>query len=81
MAKPAARITDTTSCPMHGHGSKAIASGHFEDGSTLSGVFDHNNAVRFLNIPGKIWHKLEFGIQEESAVNSIFDTLFNASLK
>jgi uncharacterized Zn-binding protein involved in type VI secretion len=27
MAKPAARITDPTSCPMPGHGSKAIASG------------------------------------------------------
>lgn len=27
MAKPAARITDPTSCPMPGHGAKAIASG------------------------------------------------------
>ena len=27
MAKPAARITDPTSCPMPGHGPKAIASG------------------------------------------------------
>ncbi|MBV1808145.1 MULTISPECIES: PAAR domain-containing protein [Pseudomonas] len=27
MAKPAARITDPTRCPMPGHGSKAIASG------------------------------------------------------
>lgn len=26
MAKPAARITDPTSCPMPGHGPKAIAS-------------------------------------------------------
>ena len=27
MAKPAARITDPTSCPMPGHGAKAVASG------------------------------------------------------
>lgn len=27
MAKPAARITDPTTCPMPGHGPKAIASG------------------------------------------------------
>ncbi|AAO58079.1 PAAR domain-containing protein [Pseudomonas syringae group genomosp. 3] len=27
MAKPAARITDPTNCPMPGHGTKAIASG------------------------------------------------------
>ncbi|GFM51692.1 hypothetical protein PSCICE_29590 [Pseudomonas cichorii] len=27
MAKPAARITDPTSCPIPGHGTKAIASG------------------------------------------------------
>ncbi|MFL1513272.1 PAAR domain-containing protein [Pseudomonas prosekii] len=27
MANPAARITDPTSCPMPGHGSKAVASG------------------------------------------------------
>lgn len=27
MAKPAARITDATTCPMPGHGPKAIASG------------------------------------------------------
>lgn len=27
MAKPAARITDPTSCPLPGHGPKAIASG------------------------------------------------------
>jgi uncharacterized Zn-binding protein involved in type VI secretion len=181
MAKPAARITDPTSCPMPGHGPKAIASGspdvffdglaaarkgdactcgsalasavsgtvfingknaalvgttgthgdvviggsgtviigdshtpapftaptpiivhpgwisfnipgeesyqgmsctaHFDDGTTLSGVFDNANTVKFLNIPGKICHKLEFGTQEESAAGSIFDTLFNASLK
>lgn len=27
MAKPAARVTDPTTCPMPGHGAKAIASG------------------------------------------------------
>lgn len=27
MAKPAARITDSTSCPVPGHGAKAVASG------------------------------------------------------
>jgi uncharacterized Zn-binding protein involved in type VI secretion len=39
MAKPAARITDPTSCPMPGHGPKAIASGSpdvFFDGLAAS---------------------------------------------
>ncbi|MGN8124650.1 PAAR domain-containing protein [Pseudomonas sp. 22082] len=181
MAKPAARITDPTSCPIPGHGPKAIASGspdvffdglaaarkddtctcgsalasavsstvfingknaalvgtvgshgdvviggsgtviigdshtpapftpptpmiihpgwisftipgsesylgmscvaHFEDGSTQFGNFDITNTVKFLNIRGKVCQKLEFGTQEEPPTDSIFDTLFNASLK
>ncbi|MBI6853690.1 PAAR domain-containing protein [Pseudomonas cichorii] len=181
MAKPAARISDPTSCPMPGHGAKAVASGssdvffdglaaarqgdtctcgsalasavsatvfingknaalvgttgthgdavisgsgtviigdshtpapfipptplnilstwisfsipasesyeglactaHFEDGSTLSGVFDADNVVKFANISGKVCQKIVFGTQDELEGASLFDNLFNATLK
>ncbi|WLG48894.1 hypothetical protein [Pseudomonas sp. FP1742] len=40
MAKPAARITDPTSCPMPGHGPKAIASG-----SPLQKTYGHSFSI------------------------------------
>ena len=177
MAKPAARITDPTSCPIPGHGSKAIASGspdvffdglaaarkgdictcgsalasevsgnvfingqnaalvgtvgahgdvviggsstviigsthtpapfipptpmvihgnwigfkipaeesyagvactaHFDDGSSMPGVFDANNSVKFLNPTGKTCHTLAFAQHENTCTIAGIDGLLN----
>lgn len=177
MAKPAARITDPTSCPMPGHGPKAIASGspdvffdglaaarqgdictcgstlasgvsatvfinsknaalvdtvgthgdvviggsgtvnigdshtpspfippipmiihgnwigfkipaeenyegvactaHFDDGTSMSGVFDANNAVKFSNPTGKMCHTLAFAQYEDTCTTAGIDGLLN----
>ncbi|MGE1155054.1 PAAR domain-containing protein [Pseudomonas kitaguniensis] len=177
MAKPAARITDPTSCPIPGHGAKAIATGspdvyfdglaaarkgdtctcgsaldsefsdtvfingqnaalvgtvgthgdvviggsgtviigsvhnpapfiaptpmviygnwigfkipaeesyagfactaYFDDGSSMSGVFDANNSVKFSNPTGKACHTLAFAHHESACTASGIDGLLN----
>jgi len=177
MAKPAARITDPTSCPIPGHGPKAIASGspdvhfdglaaarkddkctcgsalasavsstvfingqnaalvgtvgshgdvviggsgtviigsshtpapfipptpmvihgnwigfkipaeesyegltctaHFDDGSSMPGVFDANNSVKFSNPTGKTCHTLAFAHHENTYTAAGIDGLLN----
>ncbi|HGM5549890.1 TPA: PAAR domain-containing protein [Pseudomonas putida] len=177
MAKPAARITDPTSCPMPGHGPKAIASGspnvffdglaaatkgdtctcgsalassvaatvfingknaalvgtvgthgdvviggsgtviigdshtpapfipptpitihgnwigfkipaeesyegfactaHFDDGSSMPGVFDANNSVKFSNPTGRACHTLAFAPHENTCTTAGIDGLLN----
>lgn len=180
MAKPAARITDPTSCPIPGHGSQAIASGspdvffdglaaaakgdtctcgsalassvsatvfingknaalvgtrgthgdvviggsgtviigdshtlcefvppttltgfaswigfripadesyeglsctaHFDDGSSLSGVFNKDNAVKFSNPSGKTCVMLKFEEQASAQPSSLTESLLNTIL-
>jgi uncharacterized Zn-binding protein involved in type VI secretion len=177
MAKPAARITDPTSCPIPGHGPKAIASGspdvffdglaaatkgdtctcgsalassvaatvfingknaalvgtvgthgdvviggsgtviigdshtpapfipptpmtihgnwigfkipaeesyegfactaHFDDGSSMPGVFDANNSVKFSNPTGRACHTLAFAQHENTCTTAGIDGLLN----
>ena len=177
MAKPAARITDPTSCPIPGHGSKAIASGspdvffdglaaarkddtctcgsvlasevsatvfingqnaalvgtvgthgdvviggsgtiiigsshtpapftsptpmiihgnwigfkipaeesyegfactaHFDDGSSMAGIFDSSNSVKFTNPTGKACHTLAFAQHENTCITAGIDGLLN----
>ncbi|MGY2292635.1 PAAR domain-containing protein [Pseudomonas sp. SDO528_S397] len=54
---------------------------HFEDGTSMSGVFDANNVVKFANTSGRVCQKLDFGTPSEMDGESMFDTLLNAALK
>jgi uncharacterized Zn-binding protein involved in type VI secretion len=47
---------------------------HFDDGSTLSGVFDDSNQVRF-SPTGKVCQRLEYGVQEQSEYPSVMSDL------
>lgn len=53
---------------------------HFDDGTTLTGVFDANNIVKFANTSGKICQKLDFDMQDSTDGESILDA-FLTTLK
>lgn len=47
---------------------------HFDDGSSLSGVFDANNQVKFIPT-GKFCQRLEYGIQKSADGESVMGVL------
>lgn len=49
---------------------------HFDDGSSLSGMFDANNQVRFIP-SGSVCQRLEFGIQDAVGTESVSSQLLN----
>lgn len=48
---------------------------HFDDGSSMSGVFDANNLIKFSNPTGKTCHTLAFAQQENICTTSGIDGL------
>lgn len=50
---------------------------HFDDGSSIPGVFDSNNSIRFLNPTGKTCHTLAFAQDESRCTTAGIDGLLN----
>lgn len=50
---------------------------HFDDGSSMSGVFDAKNSVKFSNPTGKTCHTLEFARHEDTCTAAGIDGLLN----
>ncbi|MCU1716801.1 PAAR domain-containing protein [Pseudomonas sp. 5P_3.1_Bac2] len=50
---------------------------HFDDGSSLPGVFDANNSVKFSNPTGRICHTLSFAQDDHACTASSIDGLLN----
>jgi uncharacterized Zn-binding protein involved in type VI secretion len=65
-------ISFTISAPESYSGLSCIA--HFDDGSSLSGVFDDKNQVRFMPT-GKVCQRLEYGIKESAEYPSVVSDL------
>ncbi|RIJ13571.1 hypothetical protein DXT77_00030, partial [Pseudomonas sp. 91RF] len=53
---------------------------HFEDGSSLPGVFDEDNAVKFSNPSGKTCVMLKFEEQAFAESSSLTESLLNTIL-
>lgn len=53
---------------------------HFEDGSSLSGVFDKDNAVKFANTSGKTCLMLKFEDEVQTASSSLTESFLNKIL-
>lgn len=53
---------------------------HFEDGSSLPGVFDKDNAVKFSNPSGKTCVMLKFEEQASAEAPSLTESLLNQIL-
>lgn len=65
-------INFTISAPESYSGLSCTA--HFDDGSSLSGVFDDKNQVRFMPT-GKVCQRLEYAIQESAEYPSVVSDL------
>lgn len=52
---------------------------HFEDGTSLSAIFNAHNVVKFSNTSGKVCHSLDFGSKAEEVKGSVFDIIISAS--
>jgi uncharacterized Zn-binding protein involved in type VI secretion len=53
---------------------------HFDDGSSLPGVFDKNNAIKFSNLSGKACVMLQFEEQASEEAASLTESLLNSIL-
>lgn len=53
---------------------------HFEDGSSLTGVFNKDNAVKFSNLSGKTCVMLKFEEQASAEAPSLTESLLNTIL-
>jgi len=54
---------------------------HFEDGTSMSGVFDSNNVVRFSNASGDKCQTISLGAKTEVCAESVFDMYLETILK
>lgn len=50
---------------------------HFEDGSVMQGVFDAENAVKFLNPTGKACTGIDYGTGDSADGISILDNILS----
>jgi hypothetical protein len=53
---------------------------HFEDGSSLSGVFDKDNPVKFANTSGKTCLMLKFEDEAQIVFSSLTESFLNKIL-
>lgn len=53
---------------------------HFDDGSSLPGVFDKDNAIKFSNLSGKTCVMLKFEEQASEDASSLTESLLNTIL-
>ncbi|MEW7854730.1 PAAR domain-containing protein [Pseudomonas chlororaphis] len=58
-----------------------MCTAHFDDGSSMSGIFDSTNTVKFPNPTGRLCHTLEFAQHEDTCTTSSIDGLLKEILE